>query len=151
MQWLSYNKATKRKEEKGGETHTLEKTWQLKDSGSLEALRQEWTHDTYHIWQGYAVLGNYQSDVKGGFNRRLVPAGESSASIRGLEGGRERQDTNWDCVCSNPDEFRLCSGPGWGGLQPEMHPKNESPPAVIEVQKNIGVYLHSSSDYTEKR
>lgn len=109
MQWpsaLCYASYEEKREgrERRDNIHTFEKTWQLKVTQAVwrsgGSQREEWTHDTYHIWQGYSVLGNYQSDVKGGFDRWLVPAGESSASIRGLEGGRERMDTNWDPVCS---------------------------------------------------
>lgn len=46
---------------------------------------------TYHIGQGDSVLGNYQSDVKGGFNGGLVPTGKSSAGISGLKETRGRK------------------------------------------------------------
>lgn len=46
---------------------------------------------TYHIGQGNSVLGNYQSDVKGGFNGGLVPTGKSSAGISGLKETRGRK------------------------------------------------------------
>ena len=35
--------------------------------------------------KGDSLLGNYQSDVEGGFDSWLVPAGESSASVRSLK------------------------------------------------------------------
>lgn len=43
--------------------------------------------DTHHVGQGYSLLGNDQSDIKGGFDGWFVPAGESSAGIGGLVWG----------------------------------------------------------------
>lgn len=93
-QWLSalcYVSYTEKREGKERRENTdmhkgtLAAESDLVTVGSSLPRREEWTYDTYHIWQGYSVLGNYQSDVKGGFDSWLIPTGESSASIRGLE------------------------------------------------------------------
>lgn len=57
----------------------------LSDAETGQSQNEEWMHDKYHIWQGNPVLGDYQSDVKGGFNGWFIPTRKSSAGISGLE------------------------------------------------------------------
>lgn len=54
-------------------------------AGSRESDTERCEQMTYHIGQGYSVLGNYQGDVKGGFDGGLIPTGKSSASVCGLK------------------------------------------------------------------
>lgn len=111
-QWLSalcYVSYTEKREGKERRENTdmhkgtLAAESDLVTVGSSLPQREEWTYDTYHIWQGYSVLGNYQSDVKGGFDSWLIPTGESSASIRGLEKqgvwGAEGKRTDCETRC----------------------------------------------------
>lgn len=120
-QWLSalcYVSYTEKREGKERRENTdmhkgtLAAESDLVTVGSSLPRREEWTYDTYHIWQGYSVLGNYQSDVKGGFDSWLIPTGESSASIRGLEKqGHEGQRGKGQIVRQGvlgPDEAGLC-------------------------------------------
>lgn len=66
-------------------THTLYK-WLTGWGNSGRPVRRPC--DTYHVWQGHPVLGNYQGDVEGGFDGWLVPAGERSAGVCGLRRGQ---------------------------------------------------------------
>lgn len=51
--------------------------------------------DSHHVWQGYSLLGNDQSDIKGGFDGWFIPAGESSAGIGSLVWGEKTPLRSW--------------------------------------------------------
>lgn len=152
MQWpsaLCYASYEEKREgrERRDNIHTFEKNLAAKsDSGSLGVWRfSEGGVNTWHVPYLTRLLGPWElSERCQRWLWSLARPSRGKLCEHPWPGGGQRENGQKLRPCVfNPDEFRLCSGPSWGGLHPEMHLENESWSVVIifHLSGHIWFYL----------